>query len=105
MSRTISIPRRFCGPPDSGNGGYVCGRLASFIDGPAIARLNVPPPLDEGMEVRPADGRVDMVRGDVVVATARPTQVALDVPPAPSFSEAEAASRSYVGFRSHPFPG
>jgi hypothetical protein len=24
----IHIDRRFCGPPDSGNGGYVCGRVA-----------------------------------------------------------------------------
>ena len=60
MATTITIPRRFCGPPDSGNGGYVCGRLASFIDGPAVVRLKVPTPLDEEMEVRPADGGVDL---------------------------------------------
>ena len=27
ISTTLSISRRFCGPPNSGNGGYVCGLL------------------------------------------------------------------------------
>jgi len=31
----IVIPKRFCGPPTSGNGGYTCGRIAAFIDGAA----------------------------------------------------------------------
>ena len=56
------------------------------------------------MEVRPADGGVDMARGDVVFATAKPIErVELDVPAAPTFTEAEIASRSYVGFRHHPY--
>jgi len=102
LTKTITISSRFCGPPDSGNGGYVSGRLASFIDGPAIVRLVAPPPLEEELEVRPAEGGVEMVRGDVVFATAKPVeQVALEIPPGPSFAEAEVASRSYVGFRSH----
>ena len=104
MTSTITIGRRFRGPPDSGNGGYVCGRLASFIDGPAIVRLKAPPPLDERLEVRPANGGVEMLRGDVVLATARPTAPPdLKVPQPPSFAEAETAARSYVGFRSHPY--
>src|SRR6185436_8973 len=104
MSQTITIPRRFCGPPESGNGGYVCGRLAAFIAGPAVVRLNVPPPLDVPMTVRPAGGGVEMVRGETVIATARPSEVAIDVPAPPSYAEAEAAARSYEGFRSHAFP-
>src|SRR5262245_4947029 len=104
MAQTITIARRFRGPPDSGNGGYVSGRLASFIDGPAIVRLKRPPPLEEDLEVRAVDGGVAMARGDVVFATAKPIhQVDLDIPPAPSFTEAEVASRAYVGFRSHPY--
>jgi len=104
MTQTITIPRRFCGPPDSGNGGYVCGRLASFLDGPAIVRLKVPPPLDEELMVRPANGGVEMVRGDTVFATARAAQPPeLDIPTPPTFAEAEAASRNYIGFRHHPY--
>ena len=47
----IVIDERFRGPPDSGNGGYVAGRLAAFVDAPAVeVRLVAPPPpvgLDE----------------------------------------------------------
>ena len=104
MTRTISIARRFCGPPDSGNGGYVCGRLAAFVEGPAIVRLQVPPPLETEMEVKAVNGRVEMTHGATVVAVARASEVALDVPAPPGYADAEAAARSYVGFRTHPFP-
>ncbi len=44
---TMVIDKRFCGPPGSGNGGYVCGRLSQFIDAPAVTvRLLLPVPLD-----------------------------------------------------------
>jgi hypothetical protein len=104
MLQTITIPRRYCGPPDSGNGGYVCGRLASFVGNPATVRLHVPIPLEEAMEVRPAKDGVEMVHGDTIVATARSARpLNLEVPPAPSFAEAEVASRSYVGFKFHAY--
>jgi hypothetical protein len=38
MTDTFVIARRFCGPPDSGNGGYACGRIAEHLDGPARSR-------------------------------------------------------------------
>src|SRR5262249_54855850 len=61
-------------------------------------------PLDEEMVVRPADGGVEMANGDVVIATARPTQAPeLVIPTPPDFAEAEKASRGYVGFRHHPY--
>ena len=34
MTDPLVIPPRFCGPPGSGNGGYVCGRIAAYADGP-----------------------------------------------------------------------
>jgi hypothetical protein len=68
-------------------------------------RLQVPPPLDTPMEVRLRDAGVEMAQGETVIATARATQVELEVPPAPRYADAEAASPSYVGFRSHPYPG
>ena len=45
MSKIV-IRRQFCGPPNSGNGGYVCGVLARDIVGPATAVLRAPFPLD-----------------------------------------------------------
>ena len=101
---TITIARQFCGPPDSGNGGYVCGRLAASIDGPAVVRLHLPPPLDEALDLSQSADRMELRRGEDLVATARPAIVELDVPPAPRFEEAAAASLTYAGFRSHAFP-
>ena len=104
MTQTITIAQRYCGPPESGNGGYVCGLLAEFIDGPALMRLQEPTPLDVAMEVRQAQSGVELIRGATVIATARRSEVALAVPHAPDYAQAEAAAREYRGFKSHPFP-
>jgi len=104
MAQTITIAQRFCGPPDSGNGGYVCGRLAAFVNGTAAVRLEVPPPLEAEMQVKETGSGIEMVHGATVVALARSAEVSLEIPAAPSYAEAEAAARSYRGFRSHPFP-
>ena len=102
---SITIARRYCGPPESGNGGYVCGRLAAFIDGPAVVRLHAPPPLDELFAVNAAGAAVEMMRGGEVLATARPARVDIEPPPPPTYAEAEHAMQSYAGFRAHAFPG
>src|SRR5436190_4787386 len=47
---SIIIGKRYCGPPNSGNGGYVCGRLASHIPGDAEIMLRAPPPLDKPLD-------------------------------------------------------
>ena len=41
----LEIAERFCGPPNSGNGGYVCGLLAKHLTGTVTVRLKAPPPL------------------------------------------------------------
>jgi hypothetical protein len=51
MTDSIIIQRRFQGPANSGNGGYVCGRLASYIQGPATVRLKSPPRLETELHV------------------------------------------------------
>src|SRR5262245_19428228 len=48
---TMTIPRRFRGPPNSGNGGYVCGMLARHIPGAAEVTLHAPPPLETELDV------------------------------------------------------
>src|SRR5690606_28369050 len=68
---TIKIARQFRGPPNSGNGGYSCGRLAAFIDGPAEVTLRKPPPLDTEMQVaEEADGAVALYSDGALVASA-----------------------------------
>ena len=51
MPDTISliIASRFKGPPDSGNGGYVCGAFAVAAGTELRIRLLAPPPLDTPM--------------------------------------------------------
>lgn len=105
----IVIESRFHGPPDSANGGYVCGRLAAHVGGPATVRLMRPPPLDEAMTVHPVDGAkhegtVELRHGDVAVARAWPGGPGLESPAPPSWDEAIAASERYAGFHQHAYP-
>lgn len=83
--------------------------LGRFIDGPAAVRLNIPPPLDTPLEVREKAGGVELVYDNgedvVTVGSASPATVDLDVPEAPGFEAARAASERYRGFVNHWFPG
>lgn len=109
MTESITIDRRFHGPPCSGNGGYSCGLIGRFIDGPAAVRLRIPPPLDTPMEVRKSDAGVELFQlnemGEEMVASGRPATVEIDIPEPPDFAAAEAASKRYRGFDSHFYPG
>ena len=70
---SIIIDKRYCGPPNSGNGGYVCGRLARHIPGGAEVTLRAPPPLDKPLDVVATDdGLWELRDGATVVATGRP---------------------------------
>ena len=52
---SITIDKRFRGPPNSGNGGYVCGLLAGHIDGrSAEIALRAPPPLARPLIIVPS---------------------------------------------------
>jgi hypothetical protein len=100
----ITIARRFCGPPTSGNGGYSCGRLAAFIDGPAEVTLRAPPPLDVAMTVERADTGVKLIHGGQLIAEAKPARdFSLEVPAPPSWAEALAAGKRYNGLHHHPY--
>lgn len=103
---SVTIDPRYCGPPGSGNGGYVCGLLASFAPDVREVRLAVPPPLGVPLDVLANDDDVlELRHGDALVATARSSVVELDVPPAPSHAAAAQASTRYAGLREHAFPG
>jgi len=104
-SRIITIERRFRGPPNSGNGGYVCGRLAMFIEGDARVRLMTPPPLELPLQVFDTSDGVELCHQDQVVARAWPERLTADVPACPSLAEAREMSSRYGGFKHHPFPG
>src|SRR3954462_14820333 len=52
----LTIAPRFRGPSGSGNGGYVCGRIASYLDGPVTVTLRRPPPLATALAVERGGG-------------------------------------------------
>lgn len=105
MDSSVIIPSRFNGPPDSGNGGYSCGALANFIDGPARVRLHVPPPLDTPLAVHAGEGGSrQMFDGETLVGSAWPAPLILDVPGAPSPEQAADASTRYACYENHVFP-
>ena len=105
-SQHITIGRRFCGPPQSGNGGYTCGMLAAAAATPLEVRLIQPPPLELPLEVREdADNaQILLMNGEETIASGRPQTVELAVPDAPNYAEALAAARNFAGFREHAYP-
>ena len=101
----LTIPSRFCGPPDSANGGWACGILARVIDGPARVTLRHPPPLDSQLQVVEDTDGARLVQGDTLLAEAEPvTTLDLAVPEPVSWAQAEAAVAGYPWYRGHPFP-
>jgi len=103
MSGEILIDRRFRGPTESGNGGYTCGLVAQFVDGPAEGTLRLPPPLDTPLAVERSDGVVRVLDDNRLVAEAKPAAVDLDPPSPPSFDEASSAALP-EGDQDSPFP-
>lgn len=102
---TLIIERRFHGPPDSGNGGYVAGRLAAGIAGPAEVTLRLPPPLEKEMTIEEdGNGGVRLMDEGRLVAEARPAEINLTVPDPPSLATARKAAERFPGFEHHPFP-
>lgn len=107
-NRYIVIGRRFRGPPQSGNGGYVCGVLAGAAGQSLVVRLLRPPPLEQTLEIRedPNESRILLMDGNVPVASGAPAAtLQLEVPEAPSYAAALAVARDYEGFREHAYPG
>ena len=106
MSETIIVNPRFCGPPDSGNGGYVCGLLGSRYEGPAEVTLRLPPPLDRPMTVMgDLESGLRLMDTDQLVAQACAASLDLSVPGLPDWATVQEAGRRYTGFQTHLFPG
>ena len=102
---SIVIEKRFCGPPKSANGGYVCGLLAGHIDGTAEITLLAPPPLGQRLDVVANEHGVELRKDETTLATGR--KVGFEVPEVPLvvLSEAEdAVRRSRYDESRHPLP-
>ncbi|MDX6697468.1 MAG: hypothetical protein QOE65_865 [Solirubrobacteraceae bacterium] len=106
MSATVTIGRRFNGPPDYGHGGYSCGAIAAEVEARvASVSLRRPPPLDTPLEVRRGEGgSVAVLDGEDVVGEGAPGQLSLAVPPPVSVEAARMARTRAAWAETHPFP-
>ncbi len=103
--KTLTVAKRFCGPPESANGGYFAGRVAAFSPVTVSVRLRAPPPLDVPLAVTESgSGGVEVRYGEVLVGDSIPATLDLQVPPPVALHQAAEASRRYSGFENHRFP-
>lgn len=65
----FQIDSRFNGPPNSGNGGYVAGKIAELVGLPCEVTLRKPPPLDKTLILRLIDKVGEVFSGDSLIAT------------------------------------
>lgn len=85
----LVIEERYCGPSDSGNGGYVCGLVAGILGRAAEVTLRRPPPIGRTLLVRQSDaGGVALLDSAEVVATGLPARVEVEVPEAVGLRDA-----------------
>ncbi len=110
MPSHLEIDPRYCGPPGTGNGGYVAGLLAASGGGVEVGRgvevtLRAPAPLGRALDLVPAGEEVWELRdADQLLASARVCALELDLPEAPGFDETRAVAGRCRAFETHPFP-
>ena len=108
------VPSRFCGPPESGNGGWVSGHVAALLrpgaEESVTVRLRTPPPLDRELTVATGEGTAG-ARSRSPTASTRSRRRR----PAPPWSRPAYPRRcrsptprrpasGYEGLEDHPFP-
>lgn len=116
LADQVIVSPRYCGPPRSGNGGYVSGLLSHELDaghgvdhGLAVeVSLRQPPPLgvplDVTREVTTAGASATLGLGGAVIARAHTVQPDIAAVEPVDPAAAVAASAGYPGLTSHPFP-
>lgn len=106
---SLTVPRRFNGPPRSGNGGWTSGAIAQTLPGRSLDQaitvsLRQPPPLDTPMPLtETSTGSVASHHGRPVVEARFAERAPVPVPPVPVMAAA-AAEAHYPGLHRHPFP-
>ncbi len=76
----LCVAPRFCGPPGFANGGFASGALAALLGAAAEVTLRRPVPLDRSLRVRPdRDGTLVVEDGGVLLAEARPVDIAVEL--------------------------
>lgn len=103
-SETVVVPELYVGYPGVAFGGYVAGVLAARSGAQTVqVDFRGPVPVDVSLPIaEKADGGVELGEAERPLAAARPAELVLDVPAAPSWDEASAAAER---FRTAPPPG
>jgi len=103
---SLTVDARFCGPPGCANGGYFAGLLARCSSQLVRVRIERPIPLQVPLEVSSdAAGALQLLHQGSVLARAEPAAFELEVPQPPDYLHALDASRHFVGFAQHAYPG
>ncbi|MFK7978737.1 MAG: hypothetical protein AB8G86_02035 [Saprospiraceae bacterium] len=100
---SITIDKKFNGPPNSGNGGYVAGVIAANLPFLPEITLRAPPPLDQAMNLRINENTAKLLDGDTLVAEAKVADFQLTILPPVSFARAKQASVSDNAYEASPF--
>lgn len=102
----VTIDKRYCGPPASGNGGYVCGLLAQNLRGTVDVALRAPPPLGTPLDLDLVGDRALLRMGTALIGEAKVVadDDALGLPAMPTYEAALAAASHYDGHRHHEYP-
>jgi hypothetical protein len=104
----LQVDDRFCGPPGTGNGGYVAGRLAALFPAGMTVEVTLrrPVPLRQPLKVSAAPSRIVLLGMDgETLAEAHSTgPLWIEAPPAPGGAETQAASHRFAGHAAHSFP-
>lgn len=105
----LTIPARYNGPSNSGNGGYCaglfCQQLAADTDKAITVVLRSPPPLDKAIDyvTNSTHDAAKVVDGETLIAELYFDELSMTPPPAISWQQAETASQQFTGFKDHPF--
>lgn len=104
---SLHIASRFCGPPDTANGGYLAGSLAGRLGapGPVEVTLLAPCPVDTDLSLSREDGAVVAAGPDGPVARARPAELDLEPCAAPDPAAVARVAGQSRAMQTHPFPG
>ena len=106
----IFVPKRFNGPPDTANGGYVAGLISAEMrkagmGGAVEVSLRAPPPVEAPMDLVIAGGVCECRHGEAMVGTARGVEALGAVPAAPSLEMAAQGRANFPPVADHAFPG
>lgn len=105
MFPTVVIAKRFCGPPNSGNGGYTCGLVSQSMHVPADVTIRRPVPMDTELTIHEHGEGVQLRHADDLIAEAAPLIWSANPPRERiDFDQASSAAATSPAFHNHPFP-